>query len=97
MEFTARLDYVGISWLISASLATFCWYGFSCRPFALAVYLSALLACGIAGSLLPFMQWFNARKYKVAFQVFQNCAVYSRMSLETACCVLPLPGMDGFR
>src|SRR5258708_40159933 len=55
MEFTARFDYVGIGWLISASIATFVWYGFSCRPFALTVYLSTNFACGIAGSILPFM------------------------------------------
>jgi adiponectin receptor len=68
MEFTARADYVGIGWLISASIATVCWYGFSCRPFALTVYLSTNLASGLAGSILPFMQWFNARKHKVRSQ-----------------------------
>ena len=66
MDFTARFDYVGIGWLISVSLATFSWYGFSCRPVALAVYMSATIACGIAGSILPFMQWFNLREHKVA-------------------------------
>lgn len=94
MEFTARLDYVGIGWLISASLATVCWYGFSCRPFALAVYLSTTTLFGIAGSILPFVPWFNARKYKVESQPFQNCLAYSRLSLETAYCVLSLLRMD---
>ena len=97
MEFTARADYVGIGWLISASVATVCWYGFSCRPFALTVYLSTTIACGIAGSILPFMQWFNARKHKVGSQAFQKCAAYSRMSLEMACCVLHFLGMHRIR
>jgi adiponectin receptor len=94
MVFTARLDYVGIGWLISANLAIFCWYGFSCRPFALAVYLSTVTMFGIAGSILPFMAWFNARKYKVASQTFQNYGAYSRMSLDMAYCVLRLLRMD---
>jgi len=72
MEFSASVDYVGIGWLISASIATVVWYGFSCRPFALTVYLSTNIACGIAGSILPFMPWFNARKYKVGPQLVQT-------------------------
>jgi adiponectin receptor len=92
MEFAARVDYVGIGWLISASIATFCWYAFSCRRFALTVYLSTNIACGIAGSILPFMQWFNARKHKVGSLLVQT-AYLAEPCPEMARHVLPFFGV----
>ncbi|KAH7108379.1 HlyIII-domain-containing protein [Auriculariales sp. MPI-PUGE-AT-0066] len=64
MEFFARLDYVGIGWLISASIATLVYYGWSCHSFITYCYLGACLATAISGSFLPFMTWFNERKHK---------------------------------
>lgn len=96
MEFTARVDYVGIGWLISASIATFCWYAFSCRRIALTVYLSTTIACGIAGSILPFMQWFNARKHKVGPQLVQTTHL-TEQYLEMARYILPFLGIHRTR
>ncbi|KAF8574133.1 hypothetical protein K439DRAFT_1642424, partial [Ramaria rubella] len=70
METAARVDYVGIGWLISASIGTVVRYGFSCRPHTALLYLSVSFALGVAGSVLPFMTWFNERenkKWRIAF------------------------------
>jgi len=64
METAARVDYLGIGWLISASIATVVYYGFSCHRAAFTIYLSMTILAGLAGSILPFMQWFNQRKHK---------------------------------
>jgi adiponectin receptor len=64
METAARIDYLGIGWLISASIATVVYYSFSCRKMAFSIYLSMNILAGLAGSILPFMQWFNERKHK---------------------------------
>jgi adiponectin receptor len=64
METAARVDYLGIGWLISASIATVVYYGFSCHRAAFTIYLSMTTIAGLAGSILPFMQWFNERKHK---------------------------------
>lgn len=64
METAARIDYLGIGWLISASIGTFVYYAFSCRFAAFTIYLSMTLLAGIAGTILPLMQWFNERKHK---------------------------------
>lgn len=64
METAARIDYLGIGWLISASIATVVYYAFSCHPTAFTIYLSMTILAGLAGSILPFMQWFNERKHK---------------------------------
>ncbi|KAF8510560.1 HlyIII-domain-containing protein [Hysterangium stoloniferum] len=60
----ARIDYVGIGWLISASIGSVVYYGFGCRPTTAAFYLIITFCLGIAGSILPFMTWFNERKNK---------------------------------
>jgi adiponectin receptor len=64
MDTAARIDYLGIGWLISASIATVVYYGFSCRPYPFTIYLGMTIVAGLAGSVLPFMQWFNQRKHK---------------------------------
>ncbi|KAJ7282836.1 hemolysin-III related-domain-containing protein [Mycena rebaudengoi] len=70
MDFCARLDYVGIGWLISVSIATVVYYGYTCHPAAGYPFLALCLVCGVAGNVLPFMQWFNEyenRLWRLAF------------------------------
>ncbi|KAH8814659.1 hemolysin-III related-domain-containing protein [Flagelloscypha sp. PMI_526] len=70
MEFCARLDYVGIGWLISASVGTVVYYGFSCQPALGNSFLVLCFTTGIMGTVFPFMKWFNDyeyRKERVAF------------------------------
>ncbi|KAF9565396.1 HlyIII-domain-containing protein [Agrocybe pediades] len=64
MEFCARVDYVGIGWLISASVGTVVHYGFACNPRTGHAFLGLCFATGLAGNLFPFMSWFNKHEYR---------------------------------
>ena len=52
--------------LISASIGTVVYYGFSCHQQAAWIYLSLCFMNAVLGSIFPFMKWFNMRKYKVS-------------------------------
>ncbi|KAJ6625748.1 hemolysin-III related-domain-containing protein [Mycena sp. CBHHK59/15] len=70
MELCARLDYVGIGWLISISIGTIVHYGYACHPGAGAPFLALCFVMGVAGNVLPFMEWFNKvenRLWRLAF------------------------------
>ncbi|KAI8992976.1 HlyIII-domain-containing protein [Trametes punicea] len=72
MELCARVDYVGIGWLISASVGTVVYYGFQCQEETRNALLLLCLAIGLSGSILPFTDWFNRpeyRHYRIAFFV----------------------------
>ncbi|EEB94441.1 hypothetical protein MPER_06746 [Moniliophthora perniciosa FA553] len=65
MEFCARVDYVGIGWLISASVGTIVHYGFQdCHPILHKSFLALCFATGLAGNIFPFMKWFNEYQYR---------------------------------
>ncbi|KAJ8082151.1 inc metabolism membrane protein [Marasmius tenuissimus] len=65
MELCARVDYVGIGWLISASVGTVVHYAFrDCHPNLHAGFLSLCFATGLAGNIFPFMNWFNQYQYR---------------------------------
>ncbi|TFK44235.1 hemolysin-III related-domain-containing protein [Crucibulum laeve] len=64
MEFCARVDYVGIGWLISASVGTIVHYGFRCHPHIGHAYLCLCFVTGLAGNIFPFMKWFNMHEYR---------------------------------
>ncbi|KAI0823694.1 putative G-protein coupled receptor [Trametes gibbosa] len=64
MELCARIDYVGIGWLISASVGTVVYYGFQCQEPTRNAFLLLCLAIGLSGSILPFTEWFNRREYR---------------------------------
>ena len=65
MDLCARLDYVGIGWLISASVGTIVHYGFEGHDQARNVFLMSCVVMGVLGSVFPFMRWFNDRRYRV--------------------------------
>lgn len=65
VENGARIDYVGIGWLISASVATCVYYGFDCHPNWMIAYIGLTILTAIAGSIAPFQAWFDERKNKV--------------------------------
>lgn len=77
MEFCARVDYVGIGWLISASVGTIVHYGFHCYPSHGRLFLGLCLATGLAGNVFPFMEWFNQRKYRHYRIFFFLCLAFS--------------------
>ncbi|KAG7095706.1 hypothetical protein E1B28_006420 [Marasmius oreades] len=66
MEFCARVDYVGIGWLISASVGTVVHFGFQdCHPILHKAFLALCFATGLAGNIFPFMEWFNDLEYRI--------------------------------
>ncbi|KIJ18592.1 hypothetical protein PAXINDRAFT_167180 [Paxillus involutus ATCC 200175] len=70
MELCARIDYVGIGWLISASVGTVVYYGFQCHPDLGKFFLVCCFLTGIAGNAFPFFKWFNDpvyRYWRIAF------------------------------
>lgn len=83
--------------LISASVGTVVYYGFSCNSEAVMAYLSLCLVTGIAGSIFPFMRWFNDRKYKVCpFFLFNSRSALTyiiRTSIALARRLLPRHGL----
>ena len=66
MLMCARMDYVGIGWLISSSVGTVVHYGLYCHEAPRALFLSLCLASAVLGTLFPFMEWFNKFEYRVS-------------------------------
>ncbi|TFY80904.1 hypothetical protein EWM64_g3112 [Hericium alpestre] len=64
MDLCAKLDYIGIGWLISASVATIVYYGFSCETTARNIFLCMCVVKGLAAAFLPFSTWFNKPQNK---------------------------------
>ncbi|KAF9237567.1 hemolysin-III related-domain-containing protein [Melanogaster broomeanus] len=72
MDLCARIDYVGIGWLISASVGTVVYYGFQCHPNLGKFFLVCCFLTGVTGNTFPFMKWFNNpvyRHWRIAFFV----------------------------
>jgi len=66
MEMCARMDYVGIGWLISASVGTVVHYGLYCHETPRVLFLSLCVASALLGTVFPFMDWFNKFEYRVS-------------------------------
>ncbi|PFH46188.1 hypothetical protein AMATHDRAFT_8127 [Amanita thiersii Skay4041] len=86
MLLCARADYVGIGWLISASVGTVVYYGFQCYPTRGHVFLWFCFLTGLAGNVLPFMDWFNQRRYR-----HYRIAFFLAMALSS---IAPLAGLS---
>jgi len=77
MDLCARIDYIGIGWLISASVGTVVYYGFQCNVAVRNLFLALCFAMGLSGSICPFMAWFNEYEYRlhrIAFFLSLACA-----------------------
>ncbi|KAF8601049.1 HlyIII-domain-containing protein [Ceratobasidium sp. AG-I] len=97
LEAGARVDYVGIGWLISASVSGVMYYGFACQPAWMRFYISITIVTGLAGSILPFQGWFNERrnkKWRIAF--FLLCACSAIIPLAHLSYKHTFGGMWGF-
>ncbi|KAH0827992.1 hemolysin-III related-domain-containing protein [Lanmaoa asiatica] len=70
MDLCARIDYVGIGWLISASIGTIVHYGFQCHPILEKFFLVSCFLIGVAGNVFPFLKWFNDPVYRHVRIVF---------------------------
>ncbi|KAG5351385.1 hypothetical protein C0989_006716 [Termitomyces sp. Mn162] len=85
MDLCARIDYVGIGWLISASVGTVVYYGYTCHPGLGQVFLLFCFLTGLAGNVFPFMDWFNRPEYR-------NLRVLFFLSLAFSA-IAPLAGL----
>ncbi|KAG7446612.1 HlyIII-domain-containing protein [Guyanagaster necrorhizus] len=65
MQFCAKVDYIGIGWLISASVASVVYYGFQCHPSINQIFLALCVTTGLAGNVFPFMEWFNRQENRI--------------------------------
>ncbi|GLB37023.1 putative haemolysin-III related [Lyophyllum shimeji] len=85
MDLCARIDYVGIGWLISASVGTVVYYGFRCYPSLGQVFLGVCFLTGLAGNVFPFMEWFNMHEYR-----FYRIAFFVSLAFSA---IAPLAGL----
>ncbi|KAL4074076.1 hemolysin-III related-domain-containing protein [Scleroderma citrinum] len=77
MELCARIDYVGIGWLISASVGTVVFYGFRCHPALGRIFLVCCFLTGVAGNIIPFLAWFNDPAYRHLRIIFFVCLAFT--------------------
>ncbi|KAH8992802.1 HlyIII-domain-containing protein [Lactarius hatsudake] len=64
MALCAKIDYVGIAWLISGSVGTIVYYGFQCNTNMRSIFLLICLINGLVGTVIPFWDWFNRSENK---------------------------------
>lgn len=60
----ATLDYMGIAFLISASVAQVVYYGFYTASTLRTLYMTITLLIGVTGTLLPLFPWFDTKPYR---------------------------------
>lgn len=63
-SFTATLDYIGITFLITASISTIVHFGFYCDPVSRNRYLMFSCLIGSIGVILPFFRFFDTKRYR---------------------------------
>ncbi|KAG2113336.1 hemolysin-III related-domain-containing protein [Suillus cothurnatus] len=92
MELCARIDYVGIGWLISASVGTVVYYGFqNCHPEVGNAFLVCCFMTGIAGNAFPFFKWFDQAEYKHCRIAFFLSLAFTAAAPMTALAYLQSP------
>ncbi|KAG1812170.1 hemolysin-III related-domain-containing protein [Suillus subaureus] len=92
MELCARIDYVGIGWLISASVGTVVYYGFQkCHPEVGNAFLVCCFMTGIAGNAFPFFKWFDQAEYKHCRIAFFLSLAFTAAAPMTALAYLQSP------
>ncbi|KAI7907192.1 hemolysin-III related-domain-containing protein [Cokeromyces recurvatus] len=63
-SFTATLDYIGITFLITASISMVVHFGFYCEPIPRARYIIFSCLIGSIGVILPFFRFFDTKRYR---------------------------------
>lgn len=63
-SFTATLDYIGITFLITATISNLVHYGFYCDPTSRNRYILFNCALGFIGIILPFFRFFDTKRYR---------------------------------
>lgn len=63
-SFTATLDYIGITFLITASISIINHFGFYCDPIPRTRYIIFSCLIGSIGVILPFFRFFDTKRYR---------------------------------
>ncbi|KAG1138169.1 hypothetical protein G6F37_010862 [Rhizopus arrhizus] len=63
-SFTATLDYIGITFLITASISIIVHFGFYCDPTSRNRYMIFSSLIGSIGVILPFFRFFDTKRYR---------------------------------
>lgn len=63
-SFTATLDYIGITFLITASISIIVHFGFYCEPIPKMRYIIFSCLIGSIGVILPFFKFFDTKRYR---------------------------------
>ncbi|KAG2199345.1 hypothetical protein INT46_001659 [Mucor plumbeus] len=63
-SFTATLDYIGITFLITASISMVVHFGFYCDPIPRTRYMLFSCLIGSIGVILPFFRFFDTKRYR---------------------------------
>ena len=66
MMMCSRMDYVGIGWLIFASMGAFVHYAFYCHETPRVLFSSLCVASAVPATVFPFMDWFDKPEYRVS-------------------------------
>ncbi|KAI9453644.1 HlyIII-domain-containing protein [Russula earlei] len=78
MVLCAKIDYVGIAWLISGSVGTVVYYGFQCNTSARSAFLIICILNGLAGTVASFCNSFDGernKKWRIVFFVSSTVLV----------------------
>ncbi|KAI9014597.1 hemolysin-III related-domain-containing protein [Phycomyces nitens] len=90
-SFTATLDYMGIAFLITASVLVTEYYGFYCKPSIQARYMVFTSIVGSIGIFTPFLKCWDTREYRPL-----RIAVFLSMAISSSVPVFHLFLMNGF-
>lgn len=90
--FSATLDYMGISFLITASVLITEYYGYYCRPLIRTRYMVFTTAIGSIGIFAPFLQKWDTKALRPL-----RIAVFVSMAVSSALPVFHLVFLNGLR
>ncbi|KAG1144425.1 hypothetical protein G6F37_007139 [Rhizopus arrhizus] len=90
--FTATLDYMGIAFLITASVLVSEYYGYYCRPVMQNRYMLFTSLIGSIGIFAPFLKRWDTKEYRPL-----RIAVFVSMAVSSAIPVLHLIFLNGFK
>jgi len=74
----AKIDYIGIAWLISGSVGTLVCYAFPCNTITRNAFLLICLLNGVGGTILSFWDRFDRgenKKFRIAFFVLSTTLI----------------------
>ncbi|KAI8098569.1 hemolysin-III related-domain-containing protein [Halteromyces radiatus] len=89
-SFTATLDYIGIAFLITASVLVTEHFGFYCQPEAARRYMVFTGLMGSVGTISPFFKCWDTKKYRPL-----RIAVFVAMAVSSAVPVIHLIRLNG--